>query len=262
MPCGSWQLSKGLKGWGALGKVRLGTESELAQQQPPRCGSRRGLQFAPLLHSCSLQLAAVAMPRPAFPAPLGACGCPALTVCWAPGMNSSSQFSHHFQVGGSRRTAFLAGMGEGNRSSADALDAAWERRFPELCPRTRLGDQKPPTYPWPRLVPKQRLPAFLHPSEEDPEPICWWPTGRPGHSPPPRPPGARRGRHSLKSQLPCPGQVAHVVGVLSCTSKVGCSILDQGTYLGCGFDPRSGHIQEATNQCSLSLSQINKYILR
>ena len=45
--------------------------------------------------------------------------------------------------------------------------------------------------------------------------------------------------------------------------KVVGSIPGQGTYLGCGFHPHSGHIQEATNQCfflplflSLSLSPL------
>ena len=45
----------------------------------------------------------------------------------------------------------------------------------------------------------------------------------------------------------CPGQVAQLIGMLSHTHK-GCRFdYHQGTYLGWGF--RSGHEQEATNQC-------------
>ena len=63
-----------------------------------------------------------------------------------------------------------------------------------------------------------------------------------------------------------PGWVAQLVGVTP-THQRNCGlILSQGTYLGCGFDCRSGHLQEATNQClSLSLScplfKINEHIL-
>ena len=59
----------------------------------------------------------------------------------------------------------------------------------------------------------------------------------------------------MKNQTRCRGRVAQLVGVLPCTPK------------GCGLDSRSGHIQEATEQClSLSyslpssLSKINKQI--
>ena len=41
--------------------------------------------------------------------------------------------------------------------------------------------------------------------------------------------------------------------------KVAGSISGPGTHLGCGFDPLSGCVQEATD--SLSLSLINKHIL-
>lgn len=48
MPCGSWQLRKGLRG--ALERARLGTRSELAQQEPPPCSRRCPLQ--PQLWPC------------------------------------------------------------------------------------------------------------------------------------------------------------------------------------------------------------------
>ena len=72
----------------------------------------KGSMMLPALHSYLLQLAAKATPRPAFPTPLGTCGsshrCPSyphlvLTACWAPGVNSGSQFSCHCRVGGSGR---------------------------------------------------------------------------------------------------------------------------------------------------------------
>lgn len=72
-------------------------------------------------------------------------------------------------------SAFLAGMGEGNESRAEALGTAWGPRFPEICPCTKLGalrDQKPPTHPRPRLVPRQKRPNGLPPLGEQPEPTC------------------------------------------------------------------------------------------
>ena len=41
--------------------------------------------------------------------------------------------------------------------------------------------------------------------------------------------------------------MAQLVGASSCNQKVAGSIPGQNTYLGCGFDPQSGHVQEATN---------------
>ena len=43
--------------------------------------------------------------------------------------------------------------------------------------------------------------------------------------------------------------------------KAAGSILSQGTYLGCGFKPRLGHVQEENNQCLFSLCKINKHPL-
>ena len=53
--------------------------------------------------------------------------------------------------------------------------------------------------------------------------------------------------------------------IIPYTKKVTGSIPSQGTYLGCGFDPRWGRVWEATDHCfSLrlpsSLSEINKSI--
>ena len=47
--------------------------------------------------------------------------------------------------------------------------------------------------------------------------------------------------------------VAQLVGCCSAKQKVAGSIPSQGTCLGCGFRPSSGHIQEATEQ-SFSLT--------
>ena len=41
--------------------------------------------------------------------------------------------------------------------------------------------------------------------------------------------------------------VAQIVGMSRVHQKVVCSILGQDTHLGCGFNPWSGHIWEATN---------------
>ena len=48
--------------------------------------------------------------------------------------------------------------------------------------------------------------------------------------------------------------------------KVAGLIPGKDTYLGCRFNPQSGHVREATDQCFFltsifSLSQISKYIL-
>ena len=43
--------------------------------------------------------------------------------------------------------------------------------------------------------------------------------------------------------------VAQWVGVSFCRPKCYGSIPSQGTCLGCGFSPQSGHVQEATDQC-------------
>ena len=66
----------------------------------------------------------------------------------------------------------------------------------------------------------------------------------------------------------CPGQVAHLVGMLSHTlKKVVGFLVGQGTYLGCRFDPQLGCVWEEIDQCFshmdafLSLTQINKHIL-
>ena len=67
--------------------------------------------------------------------------------------------------------------------------------------------------------------------------------------------------------------VAQLVGCHPTKRKVTSSIPDQGTCLGCGLRPWSGHVQEATDRCfsltsmflifSFSLSssplKINKY---
>ena len=74
-----------------------------------------------------------------------------------------------------------------------------------------------------------------------------------------------------------PGWVAQLVKVSLCTPKICGLIPSQGTYLGCGFIPWLGCMQEATNRCffltSLFLSfsfpfpprfphsKINKHIL-
>ena len=66
----------------------------------------------------------------------------------------------------------------------------------------------------------------------------------------------------------CPGRVAQLGGVSSCTQKVVGSIPSQGTYLGCqfylSFPIRAcmGGNQSQYLSLSLSLSQINKHILR
>ena len=40
---------------------------------------------------------------------------------------------------------------------------------------------------------------------------------------------------------------AQLVGASSLNQKVVCFIPGQGTYLGCGFNPRSGYLWKATN---------------
>ena len=57
----------------------------------------------------------------------------------------------------------------------------------------------------------------------------------------------------LKVQLQAPASRAQLVGALSRASKDCGLIPSQGIYLGCGFNPWSGHV--------VSLSQINKHIL-
>ena len=52
-----------------------------------------------------------------------------------------------------------------------------------------------------------------------------------------------------------PGQVAQLVGALPRAPKrVAGLIPGQGTYLGCGFDPQLGSIQEQLIDVSLSLT--------
>ena len=61
-----------------------------------------------------------------------------------------------------------------------------------------------------------------------------------------------------------PGHVAQLDGTLSHAPKGHKFNSPWGTYLGCGFDPHSEHVQEACNRCfSLpsSLPKINKPIL-
>ena len=53
--------------------------------------------------------------------------------------------------------------------------------------------------------------------------------------------------YSKKKNDFCPGQVAQLVGTLSPKGKVVGLIPGQGSYLGCGFDPQSKCIWEATN---------------
>ena len=48
-------------------------------------------------------------------------------------------------------------------------------------------------------------------------------------------------------KIPCPGRLAQLTGAWSHIPKVAGLIPSQGTYLGCGFDPWSGHMQEATH---------------
>ena len=52
--------------------------------------------------------------------------------------------------------------------------------------------------------------------------------------------------------------MSQLVGALSRTPKVADLIPGQGTCLGYGFDPQSGYVQEAADQCfslmSMSLS--------
>ena len=74
-------------------------------------------------------------------------------------------------------------------------------------------------------------------------------------------------RNLIFKKLLSPGQVAQLVGVLSCTEKVEGLIPCQDTRIGWGCDPWPECIQEATNRCfSLSLpsplSRIRKCILR
>ena len=58
----------------------------------------------------------------------------------------------------------------------------------------------------------------------------------------------------LKKVYMHPGWVAQLVGASSCTPACCWFNSSQGAYLGCRFDPWSGHIWEATDQCfSLTL---------
>ena len=52
----------------------------------------------------------------------------------------------------------------------------------------------------------------------------------------------------IKSSSGGPGQCGSVGRVLSAKQLVTGSIPSQGSYLGFGFDPQSGHMQEATDR--------------
>ena len=55
--------------------------------------------------------------------------------------------------------------------------------------------------------------------------------------------------------------VAQLIEASSCNWKVVGWIPGQGTSLDCGFSPRSGHVQEATNRCFSLISMFFSFSL-